>query len=298
MKKFIISLSALASVALYGADISESVTISTTQDLISEETNIVGTSSTRVTVTIDDGGVFEFDGTTGTVKTDQYSLTLKTNAELYINGGTLDMNTNSISKGGIRLTSASAKIKVDSGELLTTKIAMSAANTTLEINADEAIKTSGTGAKYTYYTAPTSANLVLGAKQSFMMDLRKNTTTTISFTDESAQLKMMNFCVYDGISATIKLDGFEDDMIFISDSNSNLDFALDNNVLTITNTSDSTSQTYSFLKADGTALDTLYLNEVDGGYNLSFTQVPEPAEWAAIFGAIALGLAIYRRRKA
>ena len=27
------------------------------------------------------------------------------------------------------------------------------------------------------------------------------------------------------------------------------------------------------------------------------TAVPEPAEWAAIFGAIALGLAVYRRRK-
>ena len=28
-----------------------------------------------------------------------------------------------------------------------------------------------------------------------------------------------------------------------------------------------------------------------------FTSVPEPAEWAMIFGAIALGFAIYRRRK-
>ena len=30
---------------------------------------------------------------------------------------------------------------------------------------------------------------------------------------------------------------------------------------------------------------------------LSGTAVPEPAEWAAIFGAIALGAAVYRRRK-
>ncbi len=35
------------------------------------------------------------------------------------------------------------------------------------------------------------------------------------------------------------------------------------------------------------------------GYLLSYggATIPEPAEWAAIFGAIALGLAIYRRRK-
>ena len=45
------------------------------------------------------------------------------------------------------------------------------------------------------------------------------------------------------------------------------------------------------------------------GYNMNFVSdgnslsvifsvaVPEPAEWAMIFGALALGLAIYRRRK-
>ena len=35
----------------------------------------------------------------------------------------------------------------------------------------------------------------------------------------------------------------------------------------------------------------------DGYLNLVLASVPEPAEWAMIFGAIALGLAIYRRRK-
>jgi hypothetical protein len=38
---------------------------------------------------------------------------------------------------------------------------------------------------------------------------------------------------------------------------------------------------------------------VDGvsGYLLSAVAVPEPAEWAMIFGGIALALAVYRRRK-
>ncbi len=35
----------------------------------------------------------------------------------------------------------------------------------------------------------------------------------------------------------------------------------------------------------------------DGYYLISKTAVPEPAEWATIFGAIALGFAMYRRRK-
>ena len=40
-------------------------------------------------------------------------------------------------------------------------------------------------------------------------------------------------------------------------------------------------------------IDTFYCNN---GW-LSTTAVPEPAEWATIFGAIALAAAIYRRRK-
>ncbi len=299
MKKFLFSLSALAAVSLYGADITESMTVDTKLDPISVLTNISGTASTRTTVTINDGGIVEFDGTTGTIKDNQYSLYLKTNSEIYINGGTLDMNANSISRGGITLSSSSAKIKIDSGELLTTKIAMSAGNATLEINADEAIKTSGSGANYTYFTAPSSTKLILGAKQSFTFDLRNGTKTTVSFTKDTAQLKIMDISVSTGAAATVYLEDFKDDMIFISDSNKNLSFEFISNVLTVTAKSGTStkSETFTFLNVDGSALDTLYMNKVDGGYNLSFTQIPEPAEWAAIFAVIAFGLAIYRRRK-
>ncbi|MBR7106049.1 MAG: PEP-CTERM sorting domain-containing protein, partial [Opitutales bacterium] len=34
-----------------------------------------------------------------------------------------------------------------------------------------------------------------------------------------------------------------------------------------------------------------------GGYWLNFAAVPEPAEWAMILGSLALGFAVYRRRK-
>ena len=36
-------------------------------------------------------------------------------------------------------------------------------------------------------------------------------------------------------------------------------------------------------------------DNTNGGYWINST-IPEPAEWAAIFGALALGLAIYRKR--
>ena len=42
----------------------------------------------------------------------------------------------------------------------------------------------------------------------------------------------------------------------------------------------------------------LELSSIDGknGYVLAMA-VPEPAEWAMIFGGIVLALAVYRRRK-
>ena len=62
------------------------------------------------------------------------------------------------------------------------------------------------------------------------------------------------------------------------------------------------------LNTNGTSLD-LITSTNNLGYDVEFsvadnslyvifsTAVPEPAEWAMIFGVLALGLAIYRRRK-
>ena len=42
----------------------------------------------------------------------------------------------------------------------------------------------------------------------------------------------------------------------------------------------------------------LWIEEIGNtGVYTIYTQVPEPAEWAMIFGAIALGFVAYRRRK-
>ena len=45
-------------------------------------------------------------------------------------------------------------------------------------------------------------------------------------------------------------------------------------------------------------LGTDYMVEAtEGGFYINTVAVPEPAEWAMIFGAIALGFVAYRRRK-
>ncbi len=56
----------------------------------------------------------------------------------------------------------------------------------------------------------------------------------------------------------------------------------------------------SHVKLDGAINADLHFSSFDasaGGYWLTLVSIPEPAEWAAIFGAIALAMAIYRRRK-
>ena len=44
-------------------------------------------------------------------------------------------------------------------------------------------------------------------------------------------------------------------------------------------------------------LDVNFVETVAGSGQYWVNAVPEPAEWAMIFGAIALGFVIYRRRK-
>ena len=59
------------------------------------------------------------------------------------------------------------------------------------------------------------------------------------------------------------------------------------------------SQVIRFVDTNGDKLLNLDIKEIDmnGRTYIAMTQVPEPAEWAAIFGAVALGLAACRRRK-
>ena len=56
----------------------------------------------------------------------------------------------------------------------------------------------------------------------------------------------------------------------------------------------------SHIKLDGAYSEDLRFSDFDGtvgGYWLTTAPIPEPATWAAIFGAVALGFAAYRRRK-
>ena len=86
----------------------------------------------------------------------------------------------------------------------------------------------------------------------------------------------------DGISNSLDIVGFEEKSVLFR----------------AIGTDEENAKFLSKVLIDGAKNDALRFSELDsvaGGYWL--TTVPEPAEWAAIFGAIALGLAVYRRRK-
>ena len=86
----------------------------------------------------------------------------------------------------------------------------------------------------------------------------------------------------DGISNSLDIVGFEEKSVLFR----------------AIGTDEENTKFLSKILIDGAKNDALRFSELDsvaGGYWL--TTVPEPAEWAAIFGAIALGLAVYRRRK-
>ena len=95
------------------------------------------------------------------------------------------------------------------------------------------------------------------------------------------------------------MDGY---MYFIS---SMVD-SFDNDAKTITIKSGSNLHVISFVDKDGNVVNSdsyagfeIGKKTIDGVDYIyaTMTSIPEPATWAAIFGAIALGLAVYRRRK-
>ena len=130
------------------------------------------------------------------------------------------------------------------------------------------------------------------AKQTFK-DLYLNASDAgnsleINLMNDTAQLIFDSDGNSINISAgtSLKIKGFADNKINIgttASSYNNLVNALKDGRLEIYDTSDKQ------VLADAIGIDS-------NGW-LTLTAVPEPAEWAAIFGAIALGLAIYRRRK-
>ena len=132
--------------------------------------------------------------------------------------------------------------------------------------------------------------MVLDASQSFnKMDIRYN--SKIKFSDGVT----LNFKNIDITNSTSKIDVVLEDF---SNTNSICfgsasGLSLTDGVLTVSNSTKSVD--YTFKDKAGEIMKNLVLDATTN--TLTLASIPEPSTYAAVFGALALGLALYRRRK-
>ena len=189
--------------------------------------------------------------------------------------------------GCLQITGGTFTSNADTGSITVTNSSINMmAGSKLVLNTSNAIKLSGAGksqADLILAVARNTATLELGADQAFnklsfsfggsvpsvQMTIDTNgyaldfTSTTSSFTTTKTAL-------------TVLIEDFTDGKVHFG-------------TMLDTNEDGTVKYIYAVIDAVQTQL---YQRE--NGY--LYTTVPEPAEWAAIFGALALGLAIYRRR--
>ena len=140
--------------------------------------------------------------------------------------------------------------------------------------------------------------LNMSANQRVKFDFRVSTGPTVKITDNA--LLIVDTIDVSSISAkdvVLTLDGGLENGAMLFYKTSGLTYDADE--ASITRTVGENSQVIRFVDTNGDKLLNLDIKEIDmnGRTYIAMTQVPEPAEWAAIFGAVALGLAACRRRK-
>ncbi len=231
--------------------------------------------------------------------------TLITGGMSVSNGGTIDQ------KGALELKGASseslASLTVDSSagyiklydnvggdrQTYLGRLFLSG-NTQLVINKANAftrILSSGATGDITLLMSAANNSIIVNEKTRFgnLYYWNGATELTIELSDTNADAKLYIGNITGASGNTLTIENFADDMIC---------FWTNDEAKTIGKYDTITANT-----ADGTTYGkgdlTLVKGTLDGKdvYFLNRINVPEPAEWAAIFGAIALGFAVYRRRK-
>ena len=138
--------------------------------------------------------------------------------------------------------------------------------------------TSSTGELLTLVNATSSTGAIIRveANQAFKSITANSKNIDIYLSTTAEAILTSDFSAKDG--ARIVIHDFAEDRIFVTNKIKN-----PNNVF----------EAYQTINGEEVKIQNLYINN---GW-LSAVAVPEPAEWAMILGALALGFAIYRKRK-
>lgn len=130
------------------------------------------------------------------------------------------------------------------------------------------------------------AKIRLLRKSNLTIDLSNDAQITIgSIESFGGQAVNFELVLEDFQAGLVKVNGWTTELISTG-------------TFSLSNTTEAAPKTITLkaLDALGNAIEGLWSVD-ENGYLYNSGLVPEPAEWAAIFGALALGLALYRRRK-
>ena len=313
MKKFIISSFAAVLASAAFATITETAGTDakgnayTQFDIVGEASSSELASNTYNSVWLN--GTLNFDGDRNITVSGEsqmgwgnYGFGSKGNSVLNFTGkGILTVSaTNSLISAGGTLTINIAK---GAGGIVAPKVGAftgDAHKVVLNLNEEYAIR-SRDGGDYGsgfYVSVFSPFELNMSADQRVKFDFRVSTGPTIKITN-NAVLFVDTIEAYDvnATSVVLTLDGGLENGAMLFYKTSGLTYDADE--ASITRTIGGKSQVINFVDENGDKLANLDIKEIDMGGRtyIAMTQVPEPAEWAAIFGAVALGLAACRRRK-
>ena len=171
----------------------------------------------------------------------------------------------------------------------------------LNLNQEEVFGTYGASAPTTLRAYQAILDITMTANQTFAWDIRNDATFNVDITN-GAKLKFCQANIWSSYSTTINVaDGFDGYIAFLEDIVAIDSCDFDNNIIAIKDGENVCKITIS-------AGEQVYFYEKDcfdrySGERKSYwvvsnnPAVPEPATYAAIFGACALAIAVYRRRK-
>lgn len=282
MKKYISTLLAAAlsasTFAALESPITESTTVSSSET-VNSQLIVRSLDGNNVQLKISNPGALLTSTTSG------YAIYLEENTSLVIEY-----------YGGLNITPENSGVRIDKGaSMMVNRVVGNVEMAkvvvwggTLTINKENAFSYGNAGT--TLMLVGDKSYMVLDASQSFnKMDIRYN--SQIKFSDGVS----LNFKGIDITNSSSKIDVVLEDF---SNTNSICfgsasGLSLTDGVLTVSNSTKSVD--YTFKDKAGEIMKNLVLDTATN--TLTLASIPEPSTYAAVFGALALGLALYRRRK-
>lgn len=242
----------------------------------------------------------------------QYAIVIKNGKSFTVSGtGVVDLNStsasnfntgNHINLGNFSGTPTSLIIE-DGGKLRTAKISLTSEGSQITLGATDALKTSNGGNTTIFFFKNATLNLCAAGAFSFNFQTQADSIATLSFVEDTRlnvmghanannyTMHLVDFTETNSIFFSSKIDGNDDGECILKLEDLGSDYAVS------FYNGDTVKKKITLTGADlsGFSFSKTTVDGVDG-YLLS-AAIPEPAEWAMILGAIALGLAVYRRRK-